>query len=79
MKSIAITISQDMIIAIDRMIGLVEGERLNRSKIIRRAVREYIARFERRVSEEREREIIAKHRDLLAAQASALVAEQAQP
>lgn len=68
-----------MISAIDRMASLATSERLNRSKIIRRAVREYLARHERQAREEREREIIAKHRDLLAVQASALVADQAEP
>ncbi len=78
MKTIAITIDDDIL---DRIDSLMERlpQRTNRSKIIREAVREYLVRVERTREEEREREIFRKNRKLLARQAEVLVKEQAKP
>ena len=45
----------------------------------RRALQEFVERQERSEREGREREILARHRALLARQARALVREQAKP
>lgn len=79
MKTIAITIEEDMLNRIDRLTTLKGGGATNRSKIIREAVRTYLSLMERSVEEEREREIFKRHRTRLARQAAILVKEQAKP
>jgi metal-responsive CopG/Arc/MetJ family transcriptional regulator len=76
MKTIAITIEDDMLVRIDRVAGSRQGT-TNRSRLIRDAVREYLARIERVSEEEREREIFRSHKGQLAREAAALVKEQA--
>lgn len=76
MKTIAITIDEDMLKRIDRLVAINAAAR-NRSQIIRQAIREFIARLERLAEEEHEREIFRRHRQRLARQADALVKEQA--
>jgi len=78
MKTIAITIDDDILDRIDHLMERLP-ERTNRSKIIREAVREYLVRVERTHEEEREREIFRKNRKLLERQAEVLVKEQAKP
>jgi len=78
MKTIAITIDDDILDRIDHLMERLP-ERTNRSKIIREAVREYLVRVERTREEEREREIFRKNRKLLERQAEVLVKEQAKP
>lgn len=78
MKTIAITIEEDILERIDRL-NASRQDTSNRSRIIRDAVREYLLRVERLAEEEREREIFRKHRGRLARQAAALVKEQAKP
>ena len=78
MKTIAITIEDDILDRIDHLMERLP-ERTNRSKIIREAVREYLVRVERTREEERERQIFRKNRKLLARQAEVLVKEQAKP
>lgn len=51
----------------------------NRSKVIRAAVGEYLARVERLADEERERQVFRRHRGRLRREAAALVKEQAKP
>lgn len=74
MKTIAITIDDDTLERVDRL-----GGGRNRSRVIRQAVREYVARLERLAEEEREAAVIRRHRGRLARQARALVRAQAQP
>jgi len=78
MKTIAITIEDDILDRIDHLMDQLP-QRTNRSKIIREAVREYLVRVERTREEEREREIVRKNRKLLARQVEVLVKEQAKP
>lgn len=78
MKTIAITIDEAMLASVDRLAGH-HGDTPNRSKIIRAAVGEYLARLERAAEEEREREVFRRHRGRLRQQAAALVKEQAKP
>jgi metal-responsive CopG/Arc/MetJ family transcriptional regulator len=77
MKTIAITIDDNMLERIDRYVAGSGTVRRNRSQIIRQAVQEYLERMERLTEEEREREIFQRHRQRLARQAAALVKEQA--
>ena len=78
MKTIAITIEDDMLNRIDDLAGRLP-QRTNRSKVIREAVRDYLCRMERTIEEEREKEIFRKNRKLLARQTAALLKEQAEP
>jgi metal-responsive CopG/Arc/MetJ family transcriptional regulator len=78
MKTIAITIEEDLLNRIDRLTAQLPPK-ANRSKVIRAAVSEYLTRVERIAEEEREKEIFRKNRKLLARQADALVKEQAKP
>jgi metal-responsive CopG/Arc/MetJ family transcriptional regulator len=76
MKTIAISIDEPMLAALDRLArkGRVRGKR---SELVREALAEFLARRETLQQEAHERAVIAKHRVLLARQAKALVAEQA--
>ena len=77
MKTIAITIDEDMITRIDRVISRDRSRGRSRSEVIRRAVGEHLTRLERTVEEDREREIFSRHRRRLEREAKALVKEQA--
>jgi metal-responsive CopG/Arc/MetJ family transcriptional regulator len=78
MKTIAITIDEDILDRIDRLVASGDGPG-NRSRVIREAVREYLTQIERVAEEAREREIFRRNRKKLATQAAALVKEQARP
>jgi metal-responsive CopG/Arc/MetJ family transcriptional regulator len=78
MKTIAITIDEDMLARVDRLDGKGSSGR-NRSRLIREAVREYLSRLERQADEAREAAIVHRHRGRLALQAQALVRVQAKP
>jgi metal-responsive CopG/Arc/MetJ family transcriptional regulator len=78
MKTIAITIDEAMLAGVDKLAGH-HRDTPNRSKVIRAAIAEYLARVEREAEEEREREIFRRHRGKLRQQAAALVKEQAKP
>jgi len=78
MKTIAITIEDELLNRIDNVAGRLP-QRTNRSKVIREAVRDYLSRMERASEEEREQEIFRTNRKLLARQAAALLKEQAEP
>jgi metal-responsive CopG/Arc/MetJ family transcriptional regulator len=78
MKTIAITIEEDILDRIDRLVSPGGGP-ANRSKVIREAVREYLTRSDRLAEEAREREIFRRNRAKLSRQAAALVKEQAKP
>lgn len=77
MKTIAITIDENVIQRLDYFVTEGGTAWRNRSQIIRQAVHEYVDRLERLAEEERERVIFRKHRQRLARQAEALVKEQA--
>ena len=84
MKTIAISIDEPTLLALDRLVGRHpsrgrgKGQRArSRSEVVRSAVQEYLARAEQGAREERERRIFSAHREQLAREAAALVAEQA--
>jgi metal-responsive CopG/Arc/MetJ family transcriptional regulator len=88
MKTIAVTIDDETLKAIDRLArrsprgGRPTGKRPrrpNRSELVRMALHEFVARHAALDREERDRALIAKHRALLARQAAALVGEQDEP
>ena len=79
MKTIAITIDEPVLERVDRLARRSGPKRRNRSQIIREAVREYVSRIEHQAEDAREAAIVRQHRDRLARQARALVAEQAKP
>jgi Arc/MetJ-type ribon-helix-helix transcriptional regulator len=83
MKTIAISIDEESLVAIDQLArasGRRRGTRpANRSEVVRRAVQELVAREKRREREAKDRRALAAHRELIARQAGALVAEQAEP
>ena len=78
MKTIAISIDEPTLGALDRLArkGRARGKR---SELVREALAEFLARRESQEQEGLERTAIAKHRELLARQARAMVAEQAKP
>ena len=79
MKTIAITIDEKTLQRIDRIMSGESAPWKSRSEIVRQALREFIARLERAAEEEREREILHRHRSLINRQAAALIKEQAKP
>lgn len=76
MKTIAIAIDERTLKSVDELIAHSEHLR-NRSAVVRMALQEFAERERRRQIEEREREIVRKHRQTLARQARALIADQA--
>jgi metal-responsive CopG/Arc/MetJ family transcriptional regulator len=86
MKTIAISIDNDTLDALDRITHTAarpdrarSRKVSNRSEVVRRALREFLERQERSAREAKEREAIARHRALLARQAAVLVRAQAEP
>jgi metal-responsive CopG/Arc/MetJ family transcriptional regulator len=79
MKTIAITIDDPTLSALEKLARESSARPGSRSRMIRTAVQEYVAREIRRRREAAEREIIKKHRRRLASQAQALISEQAEP
>ena len=84
MKTIAISIDESSLAAIDRIAQAAgrrggRKEKANRSEVIRRAVREFISRRKRHEREESDRQIMAAHRERIERQARVLVGEQAEP
>jgi metal-responsive CopG/Arc/MetJ family transcriptional regulator len=77
MKTIAITIDEDMLVRVDRLAGRGGAATRNRSRLIRDAVQEHVTALERRAAEHNEAAIVRRHRSQLARQAKALVAGQA--
>lgn len=78
MKTIAISIDESTLSALDRL-ARTRSQRGKRSEIVREALVEFLARRESLAQEAIERAAIAKHRESLARQARAMVAEQAKP
>ena len=79
MKTIAITIGEDMLQRIDEITGDNRQAAGNRSQFIREAIKEHIARIQKIAEEEREREIFKRNRSKLHREALALIKEQAKP
>ena len=79
MKTIAITIDEKTLAAVDRLVGRGGPTGKNRSHLIRQAVADYMARLEGLAEDQREHLILRRHRGKLARQASALIREQAKP
>ncbi len=82
MKTIAISIDEASLAAVDRLAqaaGRRQGgaKKANRSEVVRQAVREFLAHRRRHEREERDRRILSAHRDRIERQAASLVAEQA--
>jgi metal-responsive CopG/Arc/MetJ family transcriptional regulator len=83
MRTIAISIDEASLAAVDRLAhatGRRRGGRrtANRSAVVRQAVKEFLARHQRREREEQDRRILSAHRDEIERQAAALLAEQAE-
>jgi metal-responsive CopG/Arc/MetJ family transcriptional regulator len=83
MKTIAISIDDASLAAVDRLAHAAGHrrsgrKRANRSEVVRQAVREFLARHQRREREEQDRRILSAHRDEIGRQAAALLAEQAE-
>jgi len=76
MKTIAISIEDETLERMDRLTATQDRRFRNRSKMIQEAMREYLTRIERLEEEERERQILRRHRVRLARKADALVKEQ---
>ena len=70
MKTIAITIDENLLARVDRLGG---G---NRSRLVREAVAQYVVRREREAAEAEEDAAIRKHRKRLSREAAALVRAQ---
>ena len=79
MKTIAITIDNDTLRSIDELSRKSPAPARSRSRIIRMALKEFVARKEQEVREAREQEIFKRHRARIARQARALISEQAKP
>lgn len=79
MKTIAITIDNETLARLERVTGRGGQIEKNRSRVIREAVKEYVARLERLAEDEREAAIVRKHRGRLARQAKAAIQTQAKP
>lgn len=77
MKTIAITIDEDTLRSLEAIAGKSRSGGSSRSRIIRMAIREFVARERQQQREAREREIFKKNRTRLARQARALISEQA--
>jgi len=85
MKTIAISIDEATLSTLDRLTGKDSrrgagaGKRSSRSELVRRALHDFLERQGRAGREARERSAIARHKDMLARQAAALVKQQAEP
>jgi metal-responsive CopG/Arc/MetJ family transcriptional regulator len=79
MKTIAITIDEDVLARVDRLAGPSAKSARNRSRLIREAVREHLSRLERLADDEREAVIVRRHAGRLALEAAVLIRVQAKP
>ena len=76
MKTIAVTIDEPTLQILDELAASSHQPR-SRSALVRVAVREFAQRQRQQESEAQERQVLQKHKKLLARQARALIAEQA--
>jgi metal-responsive CopG/Arc/MetJ family transcriptional regulator len=84
MKTIAISIDEASLAAVDRLASAAARRRgaktgANRSEVVRQALREFLARQRRHEREERDRRVLSAHRTEIERQGASLVAEQAEP
>ena len=83
MKTIAVSIDEGTLAALDRMTARgtrgMRGRGSSRSELVRRALHDFLESQVRAEREARERGAIARHKDRLARQAAALVEEQGEP
>ena len=79
MKTIAITIDEVTLASIDDLLNEPSGPWKNRSQLVREALHEFVREAERLRQEAHEAAVFREHRERLAAQAHALIAEQAEP
>jgi metal-responsive CopG/Arc/MetJ family transcriptional regulator len=79
MKTIAVTIDEDTLGSIDHLLTTPTGPWKSRSELVRQALQEFVREAERRREEEHETAVFRLHRDRLAAEAQALIEEQAEP
>jgi metal-responsive CopG/Arc/MetJ family transcriptional regulator len=84
MKTIAITIDEESLAAVDRLArsggrGGNDGRGTSRSAVVRQALREFLARRARQQREQKDRQVLAEHRSEIAREAAALVKRQARP
>ncbi len=79
MKTIAVTIDEDTLSCIDHLLAPPAGPWKNRSELVRQALHQFLVEVLRRREEAHETEVFREHRERLAAQARALIAEQAEP
>jgi metal-responsive CopG/Arc/MetJ family transcriptional regulator len=79
MRTIAITIDDDLLARLDRLASGAGQGAPNRSRLVREALHDYLTRIEQLAEQEREAAVVHRHRDRLARQAKALVYEQAKP
>lgn len=79
MKTIAITIEEETLKSVDEIAKKSPRGPQNRSRIIRTAIKEFVAKERQQDREGREREILKRHRAGLERQARALISEQAKP
>ena len=79
MKSIAITIGEDLLRKMDHLLDQPDCRWKSRSELVRKAILGYLSQLEKSLEEQRERAIFKSHRATLKRQAEALVREQARP
>jgi metal-responsive CopG/Arc/MetJ family transcriptional regulator len=77
MKSIAVTIDEESLRGLDRLVRRRLPYAKSRSEVVRRAIQQYLTLTERLTAQDRERKILQQHRKRLNQQATALVKEQA--
>lgn len=77
MKTIAITIDDDTLNALEAVAKELPRRARSRSRLIRMAIKEFVVRQHKEAREAREREVFKKHRAKLARQAKALISDQA--
>lgn len=78
MKPMTITIDDETLRLLDELATAARHIR-SRSALVRAAIREFVERERRSQLEERERDILRKHRRKLDRQVRALIREQARP
>ncbi len=76
MKTIAVTIDEETLDRVDEL-AASSDRYTSRSALVRAALDGYVARERRLREEDRERRIISEHKESLADELAALVAEQA--
>jgi Arc/MetJ-type ribon-helix-helix transcriptional regulator len=79
MKTIAVTIDEDTLSYIDHLLAPPAGPWKNRSELVRQALHQFLREVERGRQEAHETAVFREHRERLAAQARALISEQAEP